>query len=228
MSVNKKNTRKALKASTALSSARRAALAPVRRAAFNAGSSRNAVIAATAKACGRKPVLALYNAAKLELQIGFMAAALLRKGVKGLPDGDEALMEHCRVRLTKYAGFGGKQKLAKGQLGRRTKDEELAYGTARVQSSGIFKDAGVKVADKRGGNTAATRKPRPAAKATAKQAANDAKPVVRKYKGKDELVRYAGIQAAALLATINRNAAIAPVELKSAVQDFHAAVKKLA
>ena len=225
MALNKKNAAKGkLNASSALSSARKALLAPVRKAAFAAGSSRNAVIAAVKAACGRKPVMALYNAVKLEMQIGFMAAALARKG----DNRDEAaLTEHCRTRLTKYAGFGGKQKLAKGQLGRRTKDEELAYGSARVQSSAIFKEAGVTVADKRGGDTSQTRKPRPAAKATAKQAANDAKPVVRKYKGKDELVRYAGIQAAALLATVNRNAAIAPVELKSAVQDFHAAIKKL-
>jgi hypothetical protein len=225
MSINKKNARKAsLKASTVLTAARKTALAGVRKAAFGSGQARNVVVASTRAACGPRPVLALYTAAKLELQIGFMAAALARKGDNREP---ETLMEHCRTRLTKYAGFGGKQKLAKGQLGRRTKDEELAYGTARVQTSGVFKDAGVTVADKRGGNTASTRKPRPAAKATAKQAANDAKPVVRKYKGKDELVRYAGIQAAALLATVNRNAAIAPVELKSAVQDFHAAIKKL-
>jgi hypothetical protein len=225
MSINKTKGRKAtLKNSTVLSAARRTALAGVRKAAFGSGQARNVVVAACRAACGPRPVLALYTAAKLELQIGFMAAALARKGDNREP---ETLMDHCRVRLTKYAGFGGKQKLAKGQLGRRSKDEELAYGSARVQASAIFKEASVTVADKRGGNTAQTRKPRPAAKATAKQAANDAKPVVRKYKGKDELVRYAGIQAAALLATVNRNAGIAPVELKSAVQDFHAAIKKL-
>jgi hypothetical protein len=223
MSVNKKAKAK-LNASTTLTAARKALLAPVRNAAFAAGLSRNAVIEATRAALGPKPTLTLYNAGKLELQIGFMAAALVRKG-DNRPDGE--LMEHCRVRLTQYAGFGGKQKLAKGQLGRRTKEEEAAYASARVRSSAIFKEAGVTVADKRGGDTSKSRKPRAASnKASAKAAVSD-KPAVRSYKGKDELVRYAGIQAAALLATVNRNAKIAPVELKSAVHDFHTAIKKL-
>lgn len=215
-------------ASTALTSARKALLAPVRNAAFKAGSSRNETVAAIKAACGKKPHKALYQAVRLECQIGFMGAALLRKGDNRPP---EVLLEHCRTRITQCAGFGGKGKLAAGQIGRRTKDEEAAYLSARVQSSALFKDAGVTVADKRGGDTSSTRRPRPAAKATAKataKAAASEKPVVRRYAGKAELVRYAGIQAAALLATVNRNAKIAPIELKSAIQDFAAAIKKLA
>lgn len=211
------------KASAKFSAARRAALAGVRRAAFNSGTSRNAVIAAARAALGQKPVLALYVAGKLELQIGFMAAALAAKGSNLEPD---ALMEHCRDRLANYQGFGGKAKLRTGMKGRRNKDEELAYGSARVSVSAIMKDAAIRVPESRGGDTSKTRAPRPAAKATAKAAA-DTRPTVRKYADKAALVHYASIQGAAMLATINKNAGIAPIELKSLVQDFVAGVKKL-
>ena len=210
-----------------LSSARRASLAGVRNAAFASGVSRTAVLAATLAACGKRPVLALYNAAKLELQIGFMGAALARKGDNREP---VVLMEHCRDRLANYAGFGGSGKLKAGQKGRRTKQEEEAYASARVLVSGIMKDAGVTVPEARGGNTSATRKPGGKTNVTAKakaQPAADAKSAVRRYKDKPALIAYLGIQAAAMLANINRNAAIAPIEAKSAVQDFHSRIKAL-
>jgi hypothetical protein len=95
-------------AAARMSAARRASLAGVRNAAFASGVSRSAVLAATFAACGKRPVLALYNAAKLELQIGFMGAALARKGDNREPS---AVMDHCRERLTSYAGFGGTAKL---------------------------------------------------------------------------------------------------------------------
>lgn len=220
MSVNKKNARK-----PALTAARKTALAGVRRAAFNSGTSRNAVIAATRAALGTKPVLVLYVAGKLELQIGFMAAALAAKGDNREP---EALMDHCRDRLANYQGFGGKAKLRAGQKGRRTKDEELAYGSARVSVSQIMKDAGVRVPESRGGDTSKTRAPRPATKATAAKAAEPTRKANPKFKDKAQLIQYCQLQHAAMLATINKNAAIAPNELKSAVQDFGAALKKLA
>jgi hypothetical protein len=219
MNANKKN------AALRMTTARTTALAGVRRAAFNSGTSRNAVIAATRAALGAKPILMLYNAGKLELQIGFMAAALAAKGDNREP---EALMTHCRDRLLNYQGFGGKAKLRQGQKGRRTKDEELAYGSARVSVSQIMKDAGVRVPETRGGDTAATRKPRPASKATAAKAVEPTRKANPKFKTKGELVAYCQLQHAAMLATINKNAALAPIELKSAVQDFGAAIKKLA
>jgi hypothetical protein len=217
MKVNKKT------ASRKLTAARTAALAGVRRAAFNSGTSRNAVIAATRAALGAKPILMLYTAGKLELQIGFMAAALAAKGDNREP---EALMDHCRDRLNNYQGFGGKAKLRTGQKGRRTKDEELAYGSARVSVSQIMKDAGVRIPETRGGDTSATRKPRPASKATAAKAEPTRK-ANPKFKTKGELLQYVQLQHAAMLATLNKNAVIAPVELKSAVQDFGAALKKI-
>lgn len=224
MAVNKKAAAKNVARFTA---ARKLALAGVSKAAFHSGTARNAVIAATFGAAGKKPTLTLYRAIKLELQVGFMAAALARKG-----DNRAAtdLIEHCRSRLTDYAGFGGKGKLKTGQKGRRTKAEEDAYASARVLVSGVFKDAGVTVPETRGGDTSGTRgaNTKPKAKTVkAAKAANDAQPVVKRYKDKPALIQYAAIQAAALLSTVNRNAAIAPIELKSAIQDFAAAIKKL-
>jgi hypothetical protein len=219
MKANKKT------ASPKLTAARKTALAGVRRAAFNSGTSRNAVIAATRAALGPKPILMLYTAGKFELQIGYMAAALAAKGDNREP---EALMDHCRDRLLNYQGFGGKAKLRQGQKGRRTKDEELAYLSARVSVSGVMKDAGVRVPEARGGDTSKTRKPRPASKATAAKAAEPTRKANPKFKTKGELIAYCQLQHAAMLATINKNAMIAPNELKSAVQDFGAALKKLA
>jgi hypothetical protein len=195
--------------------ARLVALAGVRNAAFQSGTSRNAVIAATTAALGAKPPLSLYTAGKLELQIGFMAAALARKGDNRAP---EALMSHCRDRLANYGGFGGTGKLRADQKGRRTKVEEEAYASARVSVSGIMRDAGVRVPETRGGDTSKTRAARPAAKAVkgAKVAANDTRPATPRFTDEAALVQYVQLQAKAML-----NA------LKSAVQDFQAAVKSL-
>lgn len=213
----------------ALTAARKTNLANVRKAAFASGAARSTVIAATFAACGKSPVLALYNATKVELQIGFMAAALARKGDNREPD---ALMEHCRDRLANFAGFGGTGKLKNGQKGRRTKVEEDAYGSARVLVSSIFKDAGVKVPEARGGDTSATRSPGGAAKGKApgkaEAPAKAEKPTTPRCKDKGELVAYLLLQSKAMLATINRNAKVAPIEAKSAVQDFAAALAKLA
>lgn len=221
MSANKT---KSIVRAPKFNAARKAALAGVSKAAFNSGVARSAVIDATAAACGRAPVLSLYNAVKLELQIGFMAAYLARKGDNR---AEPVLIEHCRSRLVEYAGFGGSAKLKAGQKGRRTKLEEDGYGSARVLVSSVMKDAGVKVPEARGGDTSKTRGANVKPKAAASKPANDAKPAVRRYKSKEQLIEYAGIQAAAMLSTMNRNAAIAPIALKTAVQDFAAAIKKL-
>ena len=216
MSVNK-TTPKA----RAFSAARLASLANVRQSAFASTVSRSAMLAALLAACGKAPVVALYNGAKLELQVGFMAGALARKGDNRQP---EALMSHCRERITLYQGHGGTGKLRAGMKGRRTKVEEDAYLSARVQSSSAFKDAGVAVAEKRGGDSSKTRQPRPSA--AKKVAANSNKPVIQRFKSAGEVVAYGQLQAAALLATINRNQTT-PVAMKSAVQDFHAAMKAI-
>jgi hypothetical protein len=210
--VKKANARK-------LTSAQASNLASVRRAAFASGTSRNAVVAATRAALGAKPVQTLYAAGKLELQIGFMAAALARKGDNREPD---ALMAHCRERLTVYAGFGGKAKLRKGLKGRRTKDEEAAYLSARVQTSGIMKDAGVRVPESRGGDTSKTRAKNGTKKGQgkAKVAANNNRPLSPKCKSAAEMVAYALVQAKALQATMNKSAAVCPAALGTAINAF--------
>ena len=193
-------------------------LKSVRNAAFQSGTSRNAVIAATFAALGKKPILALYNAGKLELQIGFMAAALARKGDNREPD---TLMSDCRTKLTLYQGFGGQAKLRAGMKGRRTKVEEEAYGSARVQVTNIMRDAGVNVPEARGGNTSATRKPQ-ASKANAKaKPSNERGPVTIKAKTAEEFVHYALVQAKALQASLNRSAkAGVPSALGLAIGQF--------
>lgn len=209
-----------------LNAARKEAFAGVRQAAFNSGVSRTVLVNATAATLGKKPSLALYTGAKLEIQIGYMAAYLARKGDNREP---VALMEHCRSRLTKYAKFGGTAALKKGQAGRRTKADEDAYASARVLISGLMKDAGVTVPDPRGGDTSKTRNaqtPKGATK-TAAKAANDAKPAIQRFKAPADVLAYAALQSKAMLSTINRNAAIAPVALKSAVEDFAKAIKAI-
>lgn len=222
MAVNKKNAKR--RNSLAMTKARKENLASCRRAAFNSGVSRNALVASIRVACGPRPVQTLSDAVRFEVVIGLMAAALARKG-DNRPESE--LTEHCRIRLTKYQAHGGKGKLKPKMLGRRTKVEEEAYASARVQWSKLCSDAGVKLPTKSGSNSTG-RKPRPASKATAKKAANDTRPVSRKFANKAALVTAFKTEAAAMLLGINNNASIAPNELKSAVQDFKAAIDKLA
>lgn len=223
MAINKKNARRSNV--LAMTKARKENLASCRRAAFNAGTSRNALVAAIKAACGSRPVQTLSDAVRFETVLGLMGAALARKG-DNRPEA--ALTEHCRIRLTKYQAHGGKGKLKPKMLGRRTKVEEEAYASARVQWSKLCSDAGVKLPTKSGSNSTG-RKPNPARKATnAKKAANDTRPVSRKFANKAALVTAFKTEAAAMLVAINKNAALAPNELKSAVQDFKAAIDKLA
>lgn len=222
MAINKKTVRKVTRRE--FSTARKANLATCRHAAFNAGTSRNALVASIRVACGPRPVQTLSDAVRFETVLGLMAAALARKG-DNRPESE--LTEHCRIRLTKYQAHGGKGKLKPKMLSRRTKVEEEAYASARVQWSKLCSDAGVKLPTKSGSNSTG-RKPRPASKATAKKAANDTRPVSRKFANKAALVTAFKTEAAAMLVAINKNAALAPNELKSAVQDFKAAIDKLA
>lgn len=223
MPVNKKNAKR--RNTLAMTKARKANLAGCRHAAFNSGVSRNALVASIRVACGPRPVQTLSDAVRFEVVIGLMAAALARKG-DNRPESD--LTEHCRIRLTKWQAHGGKGKLKSKMLGRRSKTEEEAYASARVQWSKLCSDAGVKLPTKSGSNSTG-RKPSPARKATnAKKAANDTRPISRKFVNKAALVTAFKTEAAKMLVAINENAALAPNELKSAVQDFKAAIDKLA
>lgn len=217
-----------LKSATGLTAARKAALAPVRNAAFTSGKSGHAVDAAVKAALGRSPIKALYKAVRDELVIGFMAAALVNKGDNR---EDSVLLDDCRLKIgATYAGFGGKKKLGKGQVGRRTKPEEAAYLSARVSTSGVMRRAEVSVkgSESRGGDTSKTRngrKPRPGS--NQKEPANDAQKTSPRLDSKAALLSYLNLQGAAMLATINRNAKLAPIEAKSAVQELVAALKKI-
>lgn len=228
MSVNKKTATVVAAKPVRFTAAKQSALAGVRNAAFGSGVARSAVVTATLAACGAKPILSLYNGAKLELQVGFMAAALVRKGDNRSP---AIIMDACRDLILNYQGHGGTTKLRSGSKGRRNALQEAAYGSARALVSGIMKDAGVTVPEARGGKTSDTRKPNAGkvAASAKKVAANDVKPadLVTRYSDRAALLQGCSILASALLGTINRNAKIAPNELKTAVMALQAALKAI-
>lgn len=202
------------------------AMSGVESAAFNAGESRACLIERVRVTCGPRPALALFEQAGLAIVIGYMASALARKG-DNRPE--KVLLAHCRDRILNYQGAGGTGKLRKGQKGRRTQTEEDAYTSARQLKMRIMRDANVATPKgKSGGHNAGKPSPNKGkvkAGKVQKEAVND-KPAVRAYKDADAIVAYALAQANAMLLNINKNAKIAPSWLKSAVQDFNAAVKK--
>lgn len=207
--------------SARFSQVRRLALANVAPAAFASGVSVRLAADAVFSACGSKPVMALYRSTRDEFIAGRMASALPSN------HDEKRRIADARDLLTHYQGHGGKAKLRKGMKGRRTKEQELAYGAARVAWTGVCKLAGVKVPDTRGGDTSKSRRAPQAPKGKAKVAANSNRPASPKCKDKGALIRYGMGQAVALLATVNKNAAISPPQFSSAVQAFHAEMKKL-
>jgi len=221
--VNKKNARKVR--AKPLNAAQSTALKMVRTRAFDSGVSRNALIASVAAALGPKPTLTLYNAGKLALQVGFMAAALARKDDNREPS---ALFADCEAKITLYQGHGGAGKLRKGMKGRRTKVEEEAYGSARVLISKLMSDAGVKVPETRGGNTANTRNKKGAN--NKRKASAETKPVIRTYRTADALIEAFHTEGARLSAIINKNAKLTDPrvsELRELVALFAAKVKAI-
>lgn len=198
------------------------AVSRVETAAFSAGESRARLLSEVFAACGAKPNLTLYNAVKLGAVVGFMASALARKGDNRT---EQVLRSHCRDRIANYQGATGKGKLRNGQKGRRTQTEEDAYASARVLSSRLFADAGVKVPEARGGDRSKTgtkagnkgANTTPKAKA---KAANDSKPAIRKFTSAERMVEYALIQGKAMQGTLNKSAANTPERLGTAINHF--------
>lgn len=186
-----------------LTNAQRTALSTVRANAFNSGVSRGTLVRSIAASLGARPSMTLYNAGKLTLQIGLMAAALVNKGDNR---DAKALFAHCEERITLYQGHGGTGKLRKGMKGRRSKDEEEAYASARVQISQLMKLAGVKVPEKRGGDTSKTRNAKKGANAKRNDAKADpvTRPVSRTFRTADAFIEYLHIQAKALQGSLNK------------------------
>jgi hypothetical protein len=216
--MSKKNT---VRSARALSAARRASLASVSTAAFAVGvSSRNAAEAVRA-ACGPKPVMTLYKAARDAFIAGRMAAALPSNAT------ESERIASATVLITKYQGHGGKAKLRTGMMGRRTKEQELAYAAARVAWTGICKLAGVKTPDARGGDTSGTRQRAPNRKgAKTKGKAGNVVALSPKVKNADDAVRYVRVQAKALAAFCNKNAGLIPTPVGQAITAFHQAIFK--
>ena len=205
--------------------------------AFNASEARARLVATICDSCGLKPSLVTFDAIRHAVICGIMASALARKGDNRK---QEAIIAHCDERLTKYQGYGGLAPVRDGMKGRRTEEEEKAYTSARVQWHGLIKDAGVTVPDgKSGGANNAKGAPTKNAGKAGGATTPKVEPEVAKANGKvsdvvptpkfaneKQAVAWAKREAAAMLATINGSAGKVPSWLKSAVADFHAAVKK--
>lgn len=193
-------------------------------AAFTAASASTAFFASVRDALGAAPTKEAYNAARLAIQSGAIAAYLARKGE---PGNRAALIKRGLECITKKAGADGVGDLKKGQTGRRTQLEEKAYASARVLATIAFKEAGVAVP---GGGDAKKRTPKPSKANVAKKAgsSNTKAPAAPKCKDAGGFAQYVGLQAAALLSAANKNAKVASPAILSAIQDFAAAVKKAA
>lgn len=200
--------------------AQRKTFAVVRERALASGTSYAALVAAYRSAMGKRPSKTLYAAGTLELKAALMASALINAGDNRPHD---ELVNHCRERLTHYQGHGGKAKLRTGMKGRRTKAEELAYGSVRVQLSALNKAAGVANPESRGGDTSKTRASNGVKKGQGKKkaAANtNTRPVSPKCKTAEQMVAYALTQAKALQATLNKSAGVCPAPLGEAINAF--------
>jgi hypothetical protein len=192
--------------------AQRKQYAPLRDAGFNASTSSHKLAAAYRAALGKRPSLTLYRAGTLELKAALMSAALINGG-DNRPFAE--LVDHCRDRITFYQGHGGTAPLRSGMKGRRSKVEELAYGSARVQMSTLNAKAGVSNPETRGGDTSKTR------------SARTTKAKTPKLASREEAIKYFNTEAKAMLTICNRSAKNIPIEIKSAIQDFKAAIAKL-
>jgi hypothetical protein len=202
--------------------AQRKQFAPLRDAGFNASTSSHKLAAAYRAALGKRPSLTLYRAGTLELKAALMSAALINGG-DNRPFAE--LVDHCRDRITFYQGHGGTAPLRSGMKGRRSKVEELAYGSARVQMSTLNAKAGVSNPETRGGDTSKTRSAR-TTKANAKKV-DATKAKTPKLASREEAIKYFNTEAKAMLTICNRSAKNIPIEIKSAIQDFKAAIAKL-
>lgn len=127
------------------------------------------------------------------------------------------------VAINDKAGATGTAKLKKGQS-RRTAAEEKAYGNAREYWSKVLSEAGLSGAKTNADKNKAKRTAKPAAKPAAQPAAPVKAVKLGKVKDKESFIDYAMNQAAALLASSNKNAAIVPGPVADAIMAFHSAM----
>lgn len=223
--MSKSSTKRAA-LSLRLTAARKASLASVSRAAFASGVAGVAVSEAVREACGPKPILTLYKAVRDAFITARMAAVLPSQASETM----EQRIAAADKLINKYQGHGGKAKLRDGMLGRRSKEQELAYGAARVAWTGVCKSAGVAAPTSQGGGD--TSKTRRSANTKPKAAANNNKPLTvaqlsPKVKTGADAVRHIETQAKALAAFVTKNAKLdIPAEYGRAVVAFHKAIFK--
>ena len=216
--------------------ARKLAFANIAPAALNEGKARDAVIAAL-KASGAKALTEGAPKSAVEYQRSIRDEYIAGRMAARLPSNLDDVARIAAAReVMAMANAKGTGALKKGQA-RRNEAQERAYGAARVAWSAILKDAGIQSADKRGGDTSQTSKPRQSAKgAQDKKPTGKAAPVLgiaskptpatlpRVKTVQDAHTILANMAAAALM-FIDKNAASVSNEDKSAVQAFAAAIK---
>lgn len=121
-------------------------------------------------------------------------------------------------------GHTAKGKLEKGKA-RRTEDQETLYAASRKAWSRLASLVPGAQADKRGG---ANNKGKAGGKTSAKasKVTPNAAAVSPKLKTVEQINAHFMLAASTLLATCNKNAEKTSAAIKSAVQDFHAAITK--
>lgn len=210
-----------------MSDARKEALRNVSHAAFLESTSTQETISAISAACGKKPVLALYDAVRLSFIVARMAGSLPAQG----NETEAQRIAHAEKLLTKYQGFGGVAPLRNGMLGRRDKEQEAAYGAARNRWSEYCKAANVAVPVAKGGGDTSKTRNQPAKKEAPAAANNNvppSKPTSYRIKDRAELLRVALVTLQGLNGTCSKSAANCPPQLSTIITDALTAVKKLA
>lgn len=234
------------KNNSTIAAARKLAFNQIAGAALNASGSNRALRLVLAQAGikavpenATKSVKDQQQAIRRQFIYGYMAA-----GLDGQTDADR--IEHARALVEDHAGYinpadyakGGKLAgkelpgLPKGAKGRRTAEQEKLYTKARVALTRTLADMDIKTLSKQGGDRKKSgaqpsgTKPNDIPPAEAKTpSVKELREAAPKYKDALEVHAHLDRQAATLMAFINKNAAIASPQDKSAVQDFIAALK---
>lgn len=189
---------------------------------------------------------ALLTPVRRNLTVGYMAAALPSNGTE-----DERIARVIDL-LDNHAAYvdpksGKAPKLPNGKSGRRTKEQERAYGNARDRASRAIADAGLSVTrtTTKTKNNKQSKAPtmaggkKSAAPAPIKAPTKSDAPMMEKLitdigrakaPNASEMVLHTQRMAASLLAYWNKNAKVqgAPVALSSAIEAFKAEVDRIA
>lgn len=216
--------------------ARETAMNNVASLSFHEAESRAALVASLDKALGSAPTEAQLAHAQQQTIAGRVASRLPLSDFPKDKRDEAGRIEFALLLLTRYAAppaEGAKaRKLRAGQLGRRTMVQHKAIRAADKHWCEIKAELGFSSAQTQKENTAkkekAKRAPHRNAKATdkAKSAAPTHSELVKApaKMTKPEVCAYVETQAAALLASANKLAALMPTDYGMAISAFHKAI----